>query len=164
MKAHPKGFWPTVTTLVAASAAVGLWLVISNPAVSRELPEDDGSTLVTLDQLQVGDCLKGFGNAKKNVSEVRVIPCKKPHKFQIFAIENLELAEYGVGPMDKAADQICMKRFKKFTGISYDDSDLVFGYLVPTEDGWDLGDREVTCYLSMYNHKKLKGTAKGKKI
>ena len=47
--------------------------------------------------------------------------------------------------VEAAAQNLCIARFDEFVGISYEESVLDVGFLTPTEQSWNDGDRAVLC-------------------
>ncbi len=57
--------------------------------------------------------------------------------------------------MQTTADEMCHADFDQFVGTPWEDSLLDYGWLHPTEDSWDDGDRVVTCFLYDADFQKL---------
>lgn len=97
--------------------------------------------------LQAGQCLNQPG-ASTAIEEVEVVPCEDPHDFEVFALVELPGGPYpGDSGMSESARPACRDRFAAYVGVEPSDSVLATGFLVPSADGWDGGDREVVCLL-----------------
>ncbi|MGM0618313.1 MAG: septum formation family protein [Actinomycetota bacterium] len=97
--------------------------------------------------LQVGQCLHQ-PEASTAIEEVELVPCDDPHDFEVFALVELPDGPYpGDSALPEMAQPACRGRFAAYVGVEPSDSVLATGLLVPSEDGWDGGDREVVCLL-----------------
>lgn len=100
--------------------------------------------------IQSGDCLNLPGRYTE-VQSVEGVPCDQPHNAQAFAA--FDIVGFGQDfPGSSAfADQVdagCYSRFADFVGISYEQSELYYTTLEPTEESWELaGDREILCLV-----------------
>lgn len=95
--------------------------------------------------LEVGDCFND--TALESVSDVPAVPCDEEHDNEIYHLFDLEGGDYpGEETVSASADEGCRATFEAFVGLAYEESELDFGTLYPSEDTWaDLGDREVVC-------------------
>mgnify|MGYP003909213557 CR=1 FL=1 len=57
--------------------------------------------------------------------------------------------------------QNCNPAFGVYIGKAYDDSELDYDWLVPTEDAWRSGDRTVHCAAYDPNNSLLNGSLRG---
>ncbi len=97
--------------------------------------------------LPVGQCLQEPGSSS-DVEEVEVVPCDDPHDFEVFALVALPDGPYpGDSGRSQAARSVCRDRFAAYVGVEPSNSVLATGFLVPSEEGWERGDREVVCLL-----------------
>jgi hypothetical protein len=100
--------------------------------------------------IEVGDCLNLPSELTK-VQSVEGVPCTQAHSAQAYA--RFDLIGFGdtfpgSAAFEEQAMEGCYERFASFVGISYEQSELYFMTLEPTEEGWvELDDREVTCLL-----------------
>ncbi len=99
--------------------------------------------------LQVGDCFDAPTTQGVEVDDVAHHPCTEPHTAEVVLV-----ADYQGGsayPTDpewfQFIDTNCVPAFNAYTGLDYM-SDVVFemGFFTPTAEGWDSGDKEVSCY------------------
>ncbi len=110
--------------------------------------------------LQVGQCLDRPGTSTA-IEEVDVVPCEDPHDFEVFALVELPDGSYpGDDGLSDAAQPACTDRFAAYVGVEPSDSVLATGLLVPSEEGWDDGDREVVCLLYEPDER-LQGSMRG---
>ena len=60
----------------------------------------------------------------------------------------------------EAAAERCYTEFDAAIGVPYDSTpDLDFTAFTPVEEGWEAGDREVTCFVVRTDYTKWTGTA-----
>lgn len=112
-------------------------------------------------ELRVGDCLDGFTDDEQ-ISTIRAVPCAEEHTDEIYAAVPIpDGDEYpGDDAIMELANTGCYDEFEEFIGIPWDDSELDFGLLAPTEHSWDEGDREVLCTVGIPN-RTTTGTLEG---
>ena len=98
--------------------------------------------------IRVGDCLESMDWGQEGFSTVPVIPCAEPHESEIYAAVDLEDGGYpGDDAVATQADEYCYGEFQGFVGIAWEDSAFDYGYLSPSQESWDQGDREVLCMI-----------------
>jgi Septum formation len=102
-------------------------------------------------ELRVGDCLSGFADDAQ-VSTIHAVPCGEEHTDEIYAEVPIPDGDGdGEYPGDDAIVELantgCYDRFAEFIGLSWEDSELDFGFLAPTEQSWEEGDRQVLCLV-----------------
>jgi hypothetical protein len=97
--------------------------------------------------LRVGQCLNQPGTTT-DIEEVEVVPCEDPHDFEVFALVELPDGAYpGDSALSDTAQPACTDRFAAYVGVEPAESVLATGFLIPSEDGWEGGDRQVVCLL-----------------
>jgi hypothetical protein len=100
--------------------------------------------------VEVGDCLN-LPSELDVVQSVEGVPCTQAHNAQAYAIFDLTGfgdAFPGRAAFEEQAAKGCYERFQSFVGISFEQSELYFTTLEPTEDSWvELDDREIVCLL-----------------
>jgi hypothetical protein len=100
--------------------------------------------------IAVGDCLN-LPSEFSEVQSVEGVPCSQAHNAQAFAV--FDLTGFGdefpgSAAFDQQASMGCYDRFESFVGVPYEDSELYFLSLEPTQESWaQLGDREIVCLL-----------------
>lgn len=99
--------------------------------------------------LAVGACFDE-PSASTDISTVTRHDCTEAHDAEVIAV-----AEYGDSsgyPTDAAihafVNETCVPVFNTYVGEDYQTNpDLSINYFYPDSDGWDSGDRTVTCYV-----------------
>jgi hypothetical protein len=130
--------------------AVALAMMVAGCSNGPERDPETGelveATDVNVFELQVGDCLDGFAD-NSQLSKIRAVPCSEAHTDEIMAAVDLpDEDEYpGAEAIEERAEEACHEEFTQFVGRPWDDSQLDYGYLAPTEESWADGDREVLC-------------------
>jgi hypothetical protein len=117
----------------------------------------------SVDDLAVGVCFD-VPTENSEVSTVTKHPCTEAHDAEVF--HNVEYTEGGSYPitltLDNFVDGVCTPQFETYVGISYADSTTFdYGYFYPTQDGWNGGDRTITCYIVRTDDAKLTQSVKG---
>lgn len=113
------------------------------------------------DDLAVGTCFDV--PTQTSVSTVTKHECTEPHDAEVF--HNAEyVGESSTYPisltMDRFVTETCGPVFATYVGEALEDSDLTIGYFYPSRDGWDGGDRTVTCYAQRMDEAKLTQSVK----
>ena len=126
-----------------------------------------------LDQLQVGDCLKGSDldlntdNPWPKLSQA--VPCSQGHTAEVFYANN-NFWKNGKYPGDKAISNAgtkeCDSAFQAYVGIAYSKSQYTWTNIIPDASTWPTGDRALHCvaYYSTSAHPAgatLTGSIKG---
>jgi hypothetical protein len=119
-------------------------------------------------ELAVGDCFDDgdlvLGELEE-VGDVPVVECSVPHDNEVYAVVTVDGEAF---PGDQAiraeADEVCLDAFDPFVGLDYESSALDFGWLVPTADSWEIGDRVVACFVYRLDLAKVTGTLEGSSI
>jgi eukaryotic-like serine/threonine-protein kinase len=129
-----------------------------------------------LDQLQVGDCLKG-ADLDLNTSNPwpklsLAVPCSQGHTAEVFYANNNFFPKNGSYPGDKAISKAgttaCDNAFQAYVGIAYSKSQYTWTNIIPDASTWPNpnGDRALHCvaYYSTSAHPAgatLTGSIKG---
>ncbi len=112
-------------------------------------------------ELEVGTCFDD-PDSYESVSDVPIVDCDQPHDNEVFANEDLTGSEYpGSDQVKNRADAICLEKFASYVGIAYEDSIYDIGSLFPTDQTWDVGDREVICFAYDISLDKITGSING---
>jgi hypothetical protein len=98
--------------------------------------------------LQVGDCFNEPAAATV-VEEVQHQPCNEAHTSEVVFVG--DLPDLGAYPSDAEVENYftanCIPAYDAYTGSSFEtDTDMDMGWFYPTTEGWNDGDREITCY------------------
>ena len=99
--------------------------------------------------LAVGHCFDEPTGADE-VKDVQRHPCNEAHTSEVIFVGDLP-GSRDVYPSDADLtayfEANCVPAFNAYTGRDYQsDTELDIGSFIPTEDGWEGGDREMTCY------------------
>ena len=134
--------WVVVAVIVVGAAITGWYFNASRSSTGEITKQGD----LTAADLRVGDCFDLKDPAANEINDVTAIPCSKEHEFELFFVGSLPEGAY---PTEEAFEAYvstnCFPAFGTFVGKSYDDSDLDIYWLIPTDDAWRAGDREVQC-------------------
>ena len=101
--------------------------------------------------LRVGDCFD-VPAAAQRIEDLRGRTCSGPHGGEVFHIYEATGTVAGY-PTDAAWEDliypICDPVFEAYTGTHVAERlDIGYVYLVPTNDRWAAGDRQVTCFIT----------------
>ncbi|GAA1988404.1 hypothetical protein GCM10009799_12580 [Nocardiopsis rhodophaea] len=99
--------------------------------------------------IEVGECLASVPQDGE-VFNVETIDCAETHEGEVYANVTLDDGDFpGVKKIEKTVDARCSEEFESFVGIGYNDSELEFTSLYPTEESWNTwDDRQVTCIIA----------------
>jgi hypothetical protein len=119
-------------------------------------------------ELAVGDCFDDgdlvLGELEE-VGEVPLVECSVPHDNEVYAVVTVDGEAFpGEQAIQAKADEVCLDAFDPFVGLDYQTSALDFGWLVPTADSWEIGDRVVACFVYRLDLAKVSGTLEGSSI
>jgi len=119
-------------------------------------------------ELAVGECFDDGDlvvGELEEVGEVPLVECSAPHDNEVYAVVTVDGEVYpGEQAIQAKADEVCLDTFDPFVGLDYQSSVLDFGWLVPTADSWDMGDRVVACFVYRLDLAKVRGTLEGSSI
>jgi hypothetical protein len=116
--------------------------------------------------LGIGDCFDdgemSAGAGVEEIGDVPLVDCTEPHDNEVYEIQTVEGDGFpGDQQIADEADRICFDAFEGFVGLDYQSSSLDFGWLVPTAESWDAGDRLVACFVYRVDLEKVSGTLEG---
>ena len=104
---------------------------------------------VAADDLKVGDCFNiPNGTTVKTVDKH---PCNESHNAEVIFIgEYTDGSTYPISlSLNRFVKSSCAPAFETYVGRAIDsDPELSVGYFSPTREGWDRGDRTITCYVA----------------
>jgi Septum formation len=108
---------------------------------------DDRDLVSPLD-VRIGDCFND-PDEEGEVSEVRLLACDEPHDNEAYFLFDIEGDVFsGSDEIEETSDERCIGEFDSYVGVAFDDSVLNAGALFyPTDESWEMGDREVVCAL-----------------
>lgn len=112
-------------------------------------------------KLDIGTCFDD-PDTFEQVEDVPIVDCADPHDNEVFANVDLTGSDYpGQDQVENRATQICYDHFSDYVGISYEESVYDIGWLFPTAETWDAGDREVICFGYHIDLEKITGSING---
>jgi len=117
---------------------------------------------VAADDLKVGECFN-IPNGT-TVQTVEKHPCTESHNAEVIFIgEYTDGTTYPISlSLDRYIQSSCVPAFESYVGRAFDtDPALNVGYFHPTRDGWDSGDRTITCYISQPDESPMTKSLKG---
>ena len=134
-------------------------LIIALVAVSAVLAACGGQSVF---ELEVGDCFDD-PETFEEVQEVAQKDCAEPHDNEVYVNVVMSGTEWpGQASVEDYADEACLAVFEPYVGAAYENSELEFGWLIPTEASWnEVDDRTVTCFLYHIDLEKLTGSMEG---
>lgn len=111
--------------------------------------------------LEVGQCFDDPPSFDE-VANVDIVECSEPHDNEIYLAFDLADGSYpGEVSVEETAVQSCLAGFEPFVGQAYETSTLDIGYLFPTSETWQQGDREIVCLVYDLSGTPLTGTVEG---
>ena len=116
--------------------------------------------------LEVGACFDGEEVRSGRISTRDVtdemVDCSGQHDNEVYHVLSLDRDSFpGSEAVMGSADEACLATFTAFVGRDYASSALDLGWLAPTKESWEAGDRQVACFVySIANHK-LVGSVAG---
>ncbi len=112
--------------------------------------------------IQTGDCLN-VPDDMTLVQSLEAVPCSQPHDAEAYAAFDQTGTDWpGEEAVSEASWFGCYDRWESYVGIPWDDSELDFWVLQPTQETWEEGDdREVTCALATVDGSRLTGSMRG---
>ena len=99
------------------------------------------------DDLAIGTCFDI--PTSTSVSTVTKIDCTVAHDAEVFLNNEYtgDASSYPISlTLDRYAGETCTPAFETYSGQAADTTNLTIGYFYPTRDGWEGGDRTITCY------------------
>jgi len=135
------------------TGVAGVGIVSAGALAFDQTTRDNNGSIIKEGELgvfsfKVGDCLTDVKEGS-SLDQALGVPCSQTHQMEVYAETFIEDgSETLPAGFDKKGDEYCYAEFPKFVGISYEESKLDFTYLVPSEDSWKEGDREVTCLIN----------------
>ena len=102
--------------------------------------------------LAVGDCFDAPSTAEETVEDVPHHPCTDAHTAEVFYVADYtDSTTYpGLDAFNAFTQANCPAAFQSYTGLDFygaQAEDYDIGLFYPLEEGWDRGDKEVTCYI-----------------
>lgn len=115
--------------------------------------------------LEEGTCFRG--TVAGEISEVDDVECSEPHDNEVFHVFDIEGQgdDYpGVDAIQVLAVDGCVEELEPYTGEGIEEAassgEIDVAPIIPTEETWDGGDREVVCVLTSLTGE-VEGSARG---
>ena len=97
-------------------------------------------------EVQVGDCFDDEAFESDEISELPAVPCANEHDNEVYAAFDLTGEWPGDERVEELAHDGCFDRFAGAIGKTYEDSEIDFTTIYPTQGSWkERNDREVLC-------------------
>ena len=112
-----------------------------------------GSDSTRYADLEAGDCYTnpnpGSGTEEEQIVEVDLIPCDEPHQQEVYHVTEMPDGDYpGQDTLATKASDICATEFEGYVGSALEETELLAGYIIPTQESWDQeGDQAIMCTL-----------------
>ena len=125
-----------IVAVLVAFLAIVLFLVRNN---------------VEADKLAVGDCFTIPSGT--TVQTVEKHACNESHNAEVIFVGPYDGASYPISlSLDSFIETNCYPAFETYVGREVDsEPELSIGYFYPSRDGWEDGDRAITCYVAQPN-------------
>ena len=112
-------------------------------------------------ELDVGTCFDDPPSFD-SVTDVPIRDCSEPHDNEVIALEVMAGSSYpGDDTVTSISEETCVRVFDAAMGVPYLDSPYEVGWLSPSSDSWDLGDREIICFVFDPAFEKITGSVRG---
>lgn len=98
-------------------------------------------------ELEVGDCFQDPDNLDE-VVDVETVDCDEDHDNEVFLVDEQDDGDYpGESDLSDTATDLCQGgEFEDYVGTSFQETSIFAGFLVPTEELWDQGHRNIVCF------------------
>jgi Septum formation len=153
---------PAATSRVwhVAGLAAGT-VVLAGLGVSlASMDAADAGVGIGVDQLRIGQCFQQ--PAQDQIQTVEVVPCTQPHDAEVFAVAPLRGQELPAeAELERVGVEACEAGFRSYVGVAAHESELDFGWLVPTTEAWASGDRTIVCALEYPDDRSIVGSMRG---
>jgi len=135
-----------VIGVIVAFLAIVLFLVRNN---------------VSADDLAVGDCFNIPDGV--TVQTVEKHPCNESHNAEVIFVGDYTGETYPISlSLESFIEDSCVPAFETYVGRAIDtEPELSLGYFHPTREGWDSGDRTISCYISQPDESPMTESLKG---
>ncbi|WP_199545715.1 DUF4190 domain-containing protein [Streptomyces sp. N35] len=95
-----------------------------------------------------GQCFNVPAGAEEGyVEKINIVPCAGPHDSEVYGSFRLEHSTFpGQGAIEDVAAERCATQLDEYV-VDADalPGNVVFDFISPTQESWNVGDREVTC-------------------
>jgi hypothetical protein len=103
---------------------------------------------VSADDLVVGQCFD-VPSRSEDISTVEKHECTEAHDAEVFHVAEMTGDSYPITlTFRNFVDTSCIPAFATYVGRTFEAAEeLDVGFFYPNSEGWDGGDRTVTCYI-----------------
>jgi Septum formation len=132
-----------VFLVIALGGGISSWFFGADRGETGEIAKPGD---LTATDLRVGDCFDLKDPNAEEIDDVAARPCAQAHEFEMFFIGSMPEGPYpSQSAFDAFLDTHCVPAFRDYIGKAYEDSALDVYWLVPTTEGWGLGNRSIQC-------------------
>ena len=116
---------------------------------------------VSADDLKVGDCFNT--PTGDSISTVEKQPCTDSHNAEVIFVGEYTGDTYPISlSLNSFLEDSCLPAFESYVGRAVDsEPELAIAYFYPTRDGWNSGDRTITCYVTQPDESPMTESLKG---
>ena len=148
--------WRAKPTRMASVSAAPIEAIHGTPSAIRANGRASAATAQGSGQSAIPD--------GTTIQTVERQPCTESHNAEvIFVGDYTEGTTYPISlTLDRFIESVCVPAFETYLGRSFDsDPELSIGYFYPSRDGWDDGDRTITCYVAQPDESPMTESLKG---
>jgi hypothetical protein len=114
--------------------------------------------------LAVGDCFDQPTTIDETVDQVQHHPCTDLHGAEVIFVGDYAPVS-GTAPTDEDYESFvfanCPPAFEAYSGRTWEEAiEFDMGYFVPTVEGWQSGDHEISCYVLHTDETQFTGSVK----
>jgi hypothetical protein len=138
----------------AVGIGVGIGFLLNQTTVNGALGRVADTEVAT-----VGSCLQEPGAQDSVATE---IDCAQDHDAEVYLVDDLGAGVWpGYDEVDANADAACYDAFEGYVGNSWEWSDFDYGYFLPDQAEWALGEHRVVCVVVPGLDEALRGSVRG---
>jgi len=111
-------------------------------------------------KLDIGTCFDD-PSTLESVTDVPIRDCSDPHDNEVIALDQMSATVYpGDDAVTSISEETCVRAFDGYLGEPYLESLYEVGWLSPSSESWDVGDREIICFAFDPTPQKITGSLK----
>jgi len=130
---------------VAGLVLSGIWVALLVVAIVLVAVSDSGDT-VKATAIKIGDCINTPSSDTENVASLPKIPCDQPHEGEVYAMNRVPGDEFpGQTALEDIHQAQCLADLETASPNAAADPNVDVSILYPTQETWDIGDRDVVC-------------------
>lgn len=157
-------------SILSLSATFSIAVIGCSESQKEQATESLGLDEKDVFSLKVGSCFNNPSDANieedELVTDVPIRECNKPHDNEVFHIFNLTgmTDQRDAKAIEEQVYTQCDAAYSAFIGKPYEDSSYDMSYLAPSDESWENGDREVTCYVFNPESEQMTASLQGSKV